>query len=109
MTEAVVCMCSIETGFFRRFAKFTGKHLNWSLFSKKIGDWMLEAYRFVINRLQHSCFSVNFAKFLKTSCIVEYLRTVTSERCAFHVRVYKAFRNKYRLKLKEKMVAINLD
>ena len=38
----------------KNLAKFTGKHLCWSLFFK------------MKKRLQHRCFAVNFAKFLRT-------------------------------------------
>ena len=37
------------------FANFTGKHLCWGLFTKK--------------RLQHRCFPVNMAKFLRASIL----------------------------------------
>ena len=45
-------------GVFKNFANFTGKHLCWSL---------LQACNFIKKRLQHWCFPVKFAKFLRTS------------------------------------------
>ena len=45
------------------FAKLTGKHLSWSVFLIK-----LKAFNFNKKTLQHRCFPVNFAKFLRTSC-----------------------------------------
>ena len=48
---------SVEKGVLKNLANFTGKHLFWSLFldSKK--------------RLQNRCFSVKFAKFLRTTIL----------------------------------------
>ena len=53
-----------EVGVLENFAIFTGKHLE-PLFIK------LQAFRpsglqFINKRLQHKCFPVNIAKFLKT-------------------------------------------
>ena len=45
----------------RNFAKFTGKHLCQSLTLLKKTLW-------------HSCFPVNFARFLKTPCFTEHIR-----------------------------------
>ena len=47
--------CSVKKGVLKNFANFTGKHLCWSLF-----------WNFIKNRLQHRCFPVKFAKFLRT-------------------------------------------
>ena len=47
----------VQKGVHRNFAIFTGKSLCWSL---------LQACKF-IKRLQHRCFPVNIAKFLRTS------------------------------------------
>ena len=43
--------CSIKNASLKNFAIFTRKHLRWSLFKK---------------RIQHRCFPVNIAKFLRT-------------------------------------------
>ena len=51
--------CSVKKGVLKKFAYFTGKHLCWSLFLIK----------FIKKRLQHWCFSVKFAKFLRTSIL----------------------------------------
>ena len=45
------------------FAIFTGKHLSWSLFFKKIV--VLKACDFIKKRLQNRCFPVNIAQFLR--------------------------------------------
>ena len=34
-------MCFVEKDVFKNFANFTGKHLCWSLFSKKLQDFWL--------------------------------------------------------------------
>ena len=48
----------------KKFAIFTGKHLYWSLsFNKSAG---LQYCKFYKKRLQHRCFSLNIAKFLRT-------------------------------------------
>ena len=52
-----------KIGVFKIFASFTGKHLYWSLFLIK----------FIKNRLQHRCFNVKFAKFLRAYFSLEHL------------------------------------
>ena len=51
-----------KKGVLKNFAKFTGKHLCQSLFFDKVAG------------LRHRCFPLNFAKFLRTSFIIEHLR-----------------------------------
>ena len=46
------------------FAIFTGKYLCWSLFFNKYAG--LQFCNFIKKRLQHRCFPVNIAKFLRT-------------------------------------------
>ena len=48
---------------FKFFAKFTGKHLCWSLFLLKL---QAQAHNFIKKILQHRCFPVNIVKFLRT-------------------------------------------
>ena len=48
----------------RNFAKLTEKHLCQSLFFNKVAGLRLATL--LKNRLWHSCFPVNFAKFLRT-------------------------------------------
>ena len=48
----------------KNFAKFTGKHLCWSLFFNKVADH--NHATLLKNRLQHRCFFVTIAIFLKT-------------------------------------------
>ena len=47
----------------KSFRNFTGKHLSWSLFLKNLDAEGLQLYQ---KRLQHRCFSMKFAKFLRT-------------------------------------------
>ena len=54
-----------RTGGFKHFAMFIGKNLYWSHFLIKIQYWT-HAFLFK-KRLQHRCFYVNIAKFLKTA------------------------------------------
>ena len=52
-----------KTGVLKNFAIFTGKHLCWNHFLIKLQDWRPV---FVFKkRLQHRCFSVITAKFLR--------------------------------------------
>ena len=54
----------MKKGVLRNFTKFTGKHLSQCLFFNKVAA--LRSATLLTNRLWHRCFSVNFAKFLKT-------------------------------------------
>ena len=69
-----------KKGVLKNLAKFTAKHLCWSLF-------------FILKkRLQHRCFPVNFAKFLRT-LFTEHLRwqllhiDKLNKKCQFHVLI----------------------
>ena len=56
-----------EKGVLKNFAIFTGKHLCWSLNLIKLrpSGSCLRDCNFVKKRLQHRCFSVNIATFLR--------------------------------------------
>ena len=56
----------------RNFAKFTGKHLCQSLFFIKVEG--LGPATLLKKRLWYRCFFVNFAKFLRTTFLIEHLR-----------------------------------
>ena len=58
-----------KKGVLRNFADFTGKHLCQSLFFKKVAG----PATLLKKRLWHRGFPVNFAKFLRTSFIIEHL------------------------------------
>ena len=51
-----------QKNVFENVLIFTEKHLCWSLFNKVAG---LQCRSFIKKRLQHSCFPVNIAKFLR--------------------------------------------
>ena len=52
-----------KTGILKDFAIFTGKQLCWSLFLIKLKDWRLAFSS--KKTLQHRCFPMNIARFLK--------------------------------------------
>ena len=60
-----------KIGVLRSVANFTGKHLCSSLFLKNFQAGGLQLHK---KRLQHSCFPVKFAKFLRTSFLTEHIR-----------------------------------
>ena len=59
LAEAVNRRCFVRKVFFKTSAKFTGKDLCLSLFFNRSATLLKK-------RLQHRCFPVNFAKFIKT-------------------------------------------
>ena len=74
--EDIVCLSTLSnfaeaaTGVvpwkavLKNFATFTGKQLSWSLFLIKLQVW--RPATLLKKTLQHSCFPVNIAKFLRT-------------------------------------------
>ena len=64
---------------YRNFAKFTGKHLCQSLFFNKVAGLrpttLLKRRPATLSkeRIWHSCFPVNFEKFLRTPFVSEHL------------------------------------
>ena len=69
-----------KKGVLKIFTNFIGKHLCWleSLFNKVTG---LKACYFIKTRLQHLCFPVKFAKFLRTPILKNI-----SERLLLYLR-----------------------
>ena len=67
----------LKIGALKNFALFTEKHLRWSLFFNKFAS--LNACNFFKKRLQHRCFAVNIAKFLRTASFIEHLRWLLSD------------------------------
>ena len=65
-----------KIGVLKTLANFTGKQLRWSLFNKVVG---LKPWNVIKNRLQQRCFSVKFAKFLRTPFFTEHLRWLLLE------------------------------
>ena len=58
-----------KIGVLQGFSIFTGKHPVGVFFSNAAG---LKAYNFVKKRLQHRCFPVKFAKYLRTPPVAAY-------------------------------------
>ena len=61
----------LKIGILKNFANVTGKDLRWSLFSKNLHAEGLQLHK---KRLQHRCFPVKFAKFLRTPFLTEHLQ-----------------------------------
>ena len=55
----------------KNLAIFAGRHLCWSLFDEDVG---LKVCTFIKKRLQHRCFPLDIAKFLRTAFFIEHLR-----------------------------------
>ena len=72
-TEAAAWKCSVKKVFLKNLQKFEGKKTPMleSLFHKVTGP---EACYFIKNRLQYSCFPVNFIKVLRTRFFTEQLQ-----------------------------------
>ena len=77
-----------KKGFARNFPKFAGKHSCQGLFFKESDG--LRPATLLKKRLLHSCFFVNFAKFLKAPFVTEhiwwlvlYLSSIFSTRSFF--------------------------
>ena len=66
-----------KIGVLKNFPIFTGKHLCWSLFFNKVAG--LRPRILLKKRLQHSCFPLNFAKFLRTPFYTEQPRWLLLE------------------------------
>ena len=57
--------CSVKKGVLKNFLKFTGKHLPHCLFFNKFAH--PRPANLFKKKLQHRCFPLNFAKFLRLS------------------------------------------
>ena len=60
-----------KIGVLKHFTIFTGKHLSWRLFFIKVAG--LKACNYIKKRLQHRCFPVNIAEFLRIAIFIEHL------------------------------------
>ena len=78
-----------KTGVLKNFAIFTGKHLCWNHFLIKLQDWR-PAFLFK-KRLQHRCFSVITAKFLRTAFFPKFYLMIISYYCKIRRRNRKKF------------------
>ena len=61
----------LKIGILKNFANVTGKELRWSLFSINLQAEGLQLHK---KRLQHRCFPVKFAKFLRATFHIEHLQ-----------------------------------
>ena len=68
-SEGFVRRCSIKVRVLKNFPSLTGKDLCLSLLLIK-----LKASHFSLKRLQHRCFPVKYAKYLRTHFFTEHLR-----------------------------------
>ena len=64
----------LKISVLKSFANLAGKHLCWSLF---LIQTLLDSVDSVKKRLQHRCYPVKLAKFLKTLFFTEHFFTVT--------------------------------
>ena len=71
-------------GVLKHFANFTGKHLRQSLFFNKVADLRLATL--LKNRPWYRCFSVNFAKFLRTPFFTEHLQWLLLKFISHHIK-----------------------
>ena len=78
--------CSVKKGVLKNFASFTGKHLYWSYNTCITG---LQPANFLKKRLQHKCFSVEFAKLLRTLILMNICKRLLLE--VFYKAVLKNF------------------
>ena len=60
-----------KKGVIKNLAKFTGKHLCWSIFFKKVSGH--SPATLLKKRLQHRCFPMSFAKFLTAPFFIDNL------------------------------------
>ena len=76
--ETVVRRCSVKKVFLKISQKSQENTCVGVSFNKISG---LNAYNFITKRLQHRCFPVNIAKFLRTTIFKEHLQWLLLEPC----------------------------
>ena len=64
MIRSIPRSCSVRRGVLRNFAKFTRKHICQAPFFKTCCRH--KTCNFIKKRLRHTCFPLNFAKFIRT-------------------------------------------
>ena len=77
-----------EKGVLKNFTIFTRKHLCWSLFLIT-----LQACNLLKKRLQHRCFLVNIAKFLRTPILKNICKRLLLSHNFFKTAVLEIFEN----------------
>ena len=89
-----------KKGVLRNLRKFTWKHLCQSLFVKKVAR--LRPATLLKMRPSHRCFSVNFAKFLRTPFLTEHLQwlflnfNISSKICWRSITLKRYFQTEYK-------------
>ena len=73
-----------KIGLLKNFAIIAGKYLYWGLFFNKFAD--RKPCSFIKKRLQHRCFHVNIAKFLRTAFFIKYLRWLLLNKVKTNVK-----------------------
>ena len=79
-------MCSVKKGAFKNRANFTEKHLCWNLLLSKLQA--LKALQLYQKMLQHRCFTMKFAKLLRTL----FCRTF-GNNCFWFLQAFNAWYN----------------
>ena len=92
---SAIHLCFVKASVSKNFANFTGKHLGRSLFFNKVAG--LKACNFMKKRLQHRCFPVKFAKFLRT-----HILSNINERLLVCIDEQRARKCKYQIIFKQK-------
>ena len=77
-SKAVDQRCSVKKVFLEFSQNSQEKHLCQSLFNKVAG--------LLKRRIEHRCFPVNFAKFLRTPFFIEHLWTASSARSKLQIK-----------------------
>ena len=95
--------CSVRRGVLRSFTKFTRTHLCQSLFFNKVAglpvpeSLCLRSAILIKKRLWLRCFSVNFAKFLRTFFYrnLRWLLLMLRKRCCICLKKFEQWYRKY--------------
>ena len=80
--------CSIKNAVLKNFAKFTGKHLCWSLLLIKLQNFWSAAS---LKKTPTPCFPVNIAKFLRKTFVKNICERLLLKVWFFNAKVIKTF------------------
>ena len=92
----------LKIGILKNIAIFTGKHLCWSIINKVLFN------KFIKKRLQHRCFPVNIANFLKTVYFQGMAGLLVPLHFRCYLEMYTINPNKFALTLVFLMASIDL-
>ena len=70
----------------KNFAKVTEEHLCWILFINNVAGW--RPANLLKKRLQHNCFPVNFATFLRTPILQNTSGRLLLKSCWYSINIY---------------------